>query len=896
MGVSAGLAEVSRASRWPLVGRAGELADFHGALDDPFRGGMLICGPAGVGKTRLAEEFLALAGSAGRVYGRATATATAAQVPLGALGHLLPPGVGRDRCDAVALFDGVAGGFRAAGRDPFVLLADDLHLLDRTSLTLLTQLVDARVVFLIGTVRTGELVPDAMSALWRDDRILRIDLDELSAAEVDQLLCAALGGPVETSTAADVFAIGRGNPLFVRELILGAVRSGHLVAERGVWRLTGPLLSTTALAELVRAHLAMVGPAERSVLNLLAMVGPVGLAEFAGPTPEEALERLERAGLVTILADGRRLQVVLAHPLYADVLRGRLPVLTRRRLLLEHADRVERAGARRPGDPLRVATWRLDAAGTADPELLLVAARLARYGHDFPAVERLSRAALVQRESVECRLLLGEALYELGRFAQSELELAAAQDDADDEGDLVAIVATRVRNLTWGLLEPDRALRVSRAARAAVRDREAGHELLAVEARVQVYSGNPADTLTTLTPLTGVADPRIAVLAAPPRALALVLLGRCETGLAVARRGLADHTRLGQALAMIHPSAHLAIEVHALTEAGRLTEAAAAAERGRALAARDRSTIGRIWFAYHLGRTALLTGRPATAHRWYAEATTLCRDHDYPWPRRLLLSALATACAVRGDPAAARRALAEADTVGDIGYLCHEQELGRIWTAAADGDLTTARRLLCAAAQNAAASGHHSSEAWLWHDLVRLGDPDPARARLAELADQGESELVRSYAAHADAAATDDPDRLSATADHFERLGAHLYAAEAAFAAGRAYRRHGRPRHAARADHHAAALATNCEDARTAGLLQPSAEVPLTQRESEIATLAAGGATSKQIASILHLSARTVDNHLQRTYTKLGVTRRTQLATALNSSKIAAWVGLETPG
>ncbi|MFF8848272.1 response regulator transcription factor [Streptomyces sp. NPDC015127] len=53
---------------------------------------------------------------------------------------------------------------------------------------------------------------------------------------------------------------------------------------------------------------------------------------------------------------------------------------------------------------------------------------------------------------------------------------------------------------------------------------------------------------------------------------------------------------------------------------------------------------------------------------------------------------------------------------------------------------------------------------------------------------------------------------------------------------------------------------------------------PLTAREREIALLAAARATSKDIASTLNLSVRTVDNHLQRVYTKLGVTTRRELA------------------
>jgi DNA-binding CsgD family transcriptional regulator len=861
-----------------------ELADLRAALVDRARGAVLICGPAGVGKTRLANEFLALAKAEGRACGRATASAAAAQFPLGALAHLLPPGVGGKRSDAVALFESVLPAFRGATTDPFVLFADDLHLLDCTSLTLLTQLVGAGAVFLVGTVRTGEPIHEALSALWRGDRALRVDLTELTAAGVEELLSAVLGGPVEARTGADVFAVGRGNPLFVRELILGAVHGGRLIPEHGVWRLTGPLVSTPPLAELVETHLGAVEPAERSILELIAVVGPVGLAELAEIVSMDLLERLERNGLVNVVADGRRHEVILAHPLYAEVLRGQLPLLTRRRLLLEHADRVKRSGARRPGDLLRVATWQLDAVGTADPELLMAATRLARYGHDFTSVRRLATAALAQQHIVECQLLLGEALYELGQFAEAEVVLSEAQAAATDEDDLVAIVATRVRNLTWGLLDPDQALRVSHTARSTIRSRDGTHELLSIEARVQVYSGRPADAMNALAPLMDATAPRTVVLAAVPHAMALVQLGQCERGAAVARQGYLDHARLGEALAMIHPSTHLVIEVHALAEAGRLTEAVERASAGRALAARDRSTIGQIWFAYHLGRCALLAGRPTTACRWFAEAVALCRDNDYLWPCRLVLAGLATAGAMRGDAGSAQRALTEADDLGDIGYLRYEQDLGRAWAAAAGGDVTTARRLLRAAADEASARSCHASEAWLLHDLARLGDPRGVQDRLADLAARGEGQLVIAYAAHASALAADDPGGLCAAADQFEQLGAQLYAAEAAFSAGRAYRRRGQLRDATNADRRAATLASGCEDAKTPGLRNPATTAPLTRRESEVATLAATGATSKQIALTLHLSARTVDNHLQSAFAKLGVTRRTDLAAALASA------------
>ena len=58
--------------------------------------------------------------------------------------------------------------------------------------------------------------------------------------------------------------------------------------------------------------------------------------------------------------------------------------------------------------------------------------------------------------------------------------------------------------------------------------------------------------------------------------------------------------------------------------------------------------------------------------------------------------------------------------------------------------------------------------------------------------------------------------------------------------------------------------------------------MPLTAREREICTLAAAGVSSPEIAEKLYLSVRTVNNHLQRAYTKLGVTNRRELASALD--------------
>ncbi|MDO8670168.1 MAG: LuxR C-terminal-related transcriptional regulator, partial [Dehalococcoidia bacterium] len=54
--------------------------------------------------------------------------------------------------------------------------------------------------------------------------------------------------------------------------------------------------------------------------------------------------------------------------------------------------------------------------------------------------------------------------------------------------------------------------------------------------------------------------------------------------------------------------------------------------------------------------------------------------------------------------------------------------------------------------------------------------------------------------------------------------------------------------------------------------------VPVSEREIEIARLVTEGLTTRAIARRLVLSTRTVDNHLDRLYTRLGINSRTALA------------------
>jgi DNA-binding CsgD family transcriptional regulator len=144
--------------------------------------------------------------------------------------------------------------------------------------------------------------------------------------------------------------------------------------------------------------------------------------------------------------------------------------------------------------------------------------------------------------------------------------------------------------------------------------------------------------------------------------------------------------------------------------------------------------------------------------------------------------------------------------------------------------------------------------------------------------------LVSARVRHAKAARARNAQELAAAAGDFEALGVMLLAAEAASGAAEAFSRSGDRRAATAALHRCGALAAACEGAAIPALFHAAVPDPLSGRERQIVMLAVNGMASKDIAERLFLSVRTVSNHLQHAYTKLGVTSRAALAQALEST------------
>jgi len=278
-------------------------------------------------------------------------------------------------------------------------------------------------------------------------------------------------------------------------------------------------------------------------------------------------------------------------------------------------------------------------------------------------------------------------------------------------------------------------------------------------------------------------------------------------------------------------------------------------------------------------------GRPMSAFRRASESYTLFQQlgRSVFVPSMYAVAALALATMGRAKQAAETLAALDglAPPIDPAPPVEGALLQARAWTAASAGDLPTARVRLEEAADYAQEIGSLIYAAGALHDLARLGHARAVAGRLNEIAIQVDGECVTARAAYASAIATSDSLALDQVSEAFERMGANLYAAEASAEVAAVLRHDGRPREAGAAENRAAQLLSRCEGATTPAVSSIAARARLTASELDAAQQAAAGRSNKQIAADNSVSVRTVENHLQRVYEKLGISSRRELTEAL---------------
>lgn len=862
--------------RWPLVGRTEELqiiADATRATGDHARG-VVLSGAAGVGKTRLARE--AVAGCGPRSVRRhwIVGTASSRTVPLGAFVGIASD-FGPDPLRRVReVIDGLIGD---AGHGEVIVGVDDAHLLDDLSAFTVHQLVTRRLATVILTIRSGGSPPDAITAIWKDQHLERLELQPLSPGEIADLVEHVLGGPVDSFSAQRLWQYTQGNALYLRYLLDNEVSAGRVTRHSGVWLWNGqPRLSPT-LAELLEARMTEVPASVHEVLDALAVAEPLETTVLESIADADALAEAESLGLVAVDSSVRPASVRLAHPLLGEV--RRTGSLRLARLRGRIAVELARKGSTDPRDLIRRAVLLIESDRTPDSELLLAAAAAAMQLLDHRLAETLAERAVAVGGGPWANIARAMAITWQERGAEAE-EVLAEQAEHASGFEQTQIAILRAMNFTLILGRVTSAERQLELLPAD--DHSAQAIATALRPLIQLVRGHSRTAVDmALAADTPSLDNDVAKIF-----LAWVFvtgqgdLGRIDAIESAANRGYAVADRSPEAG---HLRRRLAFqETHGYRLGGALARSDAVVARIR----RDTLDVPfeESWHRVMVGLSAMSHGALDDARRSLRDALAylgsggsghMVKTFGRTW--------LTTVIAMAGQAAEARREFDGIEWWAQDPDACMfdpYRALAEAWVCAAEGVVSQAVSIMRSAAEREALLDRPAWEVVLLQTATQFGDPTTA-ARLAELARQVQGPRAPTAAAHATALAAGDGAALLATSHRYEEFGDNLAAADAAAQAVVAYQHAGLRGAAMSASATAQRLAALCQSAQTPALRAATTTQPFTERQREIISLAGQGLSNKEIADRLTMSVRSVEGHLFRASQRVAANSRDELIAIL---------------
>ena len=837
------------------MGTDSDLSRFAAHVLDSLRGsgarsirrGAIVTGPVGSGVSSVLLEVCTIERAGGGRALHLTAHAFAALV-------------------ATSLADAMEAIERLT---PTLVAIDDASALDAHSLDVLCTLVlNAPMPFVVGT-HTGASA-EALAPVVH--AVAQVDLAPLPPPLVGALCAGVLHGRVHSGTVNEVARRTAGWPGLVTDLVRHAHANGTLRETSGMFRFVSDPGLADATLRRVRALRATLDDHAQQQLERLALADGCVPGRVPGRTADLAAGLLPTRLVHEI--DGR---LRMATPVIADALVATTPSDRLARL----ADHLL-ATTDHPEESLGV-RWQLAAGRTPPVDDIADAARRAHAAGDiWQAARLLALAEAAGDRSTATTLLRAGLTQETGDWTLGSTLLAQLLADPSLTPAHRGLVAAELANAKlWDLDEPDEAVAIARALRDAAVGTRWEATGAAVLGSIEVYRGRASIAAPLLAPVIASLngrDTHPSLLAAA--STALVLTGRCADGIEVADRAMAVRLRMQQQPGVPSLEVYANAQMMAHAEHGDLSRALEIADE----LMRDHSATGLRtgWLAIGRARVLVMTGALDEARRAADEAAVMFADLNRHACLRWAHAAQALVAAYQGRVAEASDAIAALDRLGPsaVGFIETDLERARAFHAAAAGDLSHARTLVRNAAEHAEALGNIALAAAAWHDLARLGDAPAASDALHRIVPQLTSRWNAPRIRHADCVAAGDPSGVLNAAEEFASLGAQLHALEAAVQAHAIAIATGNRGAAQQARAATALFEARCPGVRTPALRDLTA-APLTPREREVADLVAGGRSSKEVAGLLGVSVRTVDNLLQRVYSKLGVQGRVQLAEVL---------------
>ncbi|GAA3340566.1 LuxR C-terminal-related transcriptional regulator [Curtobacterium pusillum] len=852
----------ARASRvparvaWPILQRREE--DRAVSVVAEHRWSIALVGAPGLGKSsaavRVTDRVAARDASGRTLVVPITAVAASRSMPFGAVAERFGelPGSLAELVGAGGAEQRLRDSEELADRD-VLLRVDDADHLDAISARYVAWLVREQGARLVLTCRDFTALPEPLRALWQDDLLERIDLEPLDLHETSSLIAQALGAQLETASAERVHRATTGNPLYLREVVRSALASGALEQTSSGWYWRGRVTASSSLADMYRTELGSLPEDLRDVVDIVALADPIPLARLIGLVSGGDVDRVVALGLVRIdsLDDGATV-VRPSHPLVGEVVRALVPVVRRTALFARaNAFRTDRPEGAPPAARLRAALWSLECGVLPPVEQLLDAAKVAVRLQEHESGIALTSAALrttlspTDRVAAHCLRSLAHS-YSTGREAgRTDAEAAwavvrSAPDEVDD--DVVLEACETLANIRQ-FHDDDTLAAVALTEVAAPFVSGAASERLRLLRLAHLGWGGRFDEVHAELERSGIVQaatvPLTFLCLAPCAVMALATAGRLDDAAAFGKACLAtavEHLEdapwsVGEIVSVMHQ-----LQVWRGDIADLITE----------VPVRRSSPYLKYDFTLEL----IGEGNLAIAQRRWDDAiaafSAACERYDvadhggfaaYPWAR------LAMSYAYAGRPEEASAALerARSTPLRAMRILGEQIAVTISWTEAVLGNpagLRHADEII----ERGTASGSwtHVMYAQTLHyatDMANGRDTTASLERMRDAAARVDGPLAGAIVEYADAVRADDRTRI--------------IAAQGVLAS------HGM--------------------AVSAGRVKPR----LTNREYEVATLAAQGLSNRRIAETLGLSVRTIDAHLSRVFTKWDLHARTELGELL---------------
>jgi len=819
-----------------------------------------------------------------------------------------------------------------ASRAPVAVCVDDAHWSDEQSVQWLGYLasrLDGLPLVLFMGARPAEAAGDALPRLLGDSRTHVLEPAALSAEAVATLVEVRAGQAAEPVFCAACHRATGGNPFLLEELLRTVAADGQQPDAAGADRV--PELGARAVARAIQARVARLPEDAGRLAEAVAILGgEVALRHAAGLarlTLARAAEHADALAAADVLRPGRPLEFV--HPIVRHAAYTSMAAGARARGHARAARLLEKDGA----VPEVVAEHLVHADPAGDPSAVAALRRAAesalRRGASEAAVRYLNRS-LAEPPAADERagvlLALGSA--ELRSGPAAEAGRPAARGEPPDQPAILHLreahrlltdpgeQAAAARALGDALLATDRyaeAVDVFSSAAEALGERDAA-AAQQLEAHLTFAGWLEESTCRTI----------VSRLERGPPPSQATSAGRLLLGVLAAQRTLAGagvEEVVALAEAALPTGEILCSDVtpHASNHVGLALMWAERYERaadlfGRMLAEGRatgdlRATQMALCFRAHV---AYRRGDVAEAEADAEEALALATAEGWRIGIPVTRAAVALARLERGDAAAAEEVLlaAQPDSrepdSGYWGWICFldararaRMALGRPHEALVDF-LAAGRRL---AAWGPAGTAFLPWRAGAALALAALDEHAAARRRADE-----EVALARAFgapgalgvalrAAGLVAPPSEAGDLLAEAVAALERSASRLELARALTDHGAALRRAGE-RHAARHQlRRGLDLAHRCGARALAGaaheeLLATGARPrrvamsgvdALTASERRVAAMAARGLGNRQIAQALFVTQRTIETHLSRTYQKLAIHSRAELARAFQS-------------